>query len=260
VRPLRPIVFLGLVLFASANSAGNNSPGGPSSPQRDGQATRPDIIIVLTDQQRADAFGAAGATDLRTPAMDRLARDGMLFTRAFTATPQCSPSRAALLTGRYPHRTRVMGNVGKGDGMSPSLDSSLATLGRVFASAGYDTAYFGKWHLGGTPGDYGFARHNSTIGDRDLAREVIGFLHDRRAKSSRAPLLLIASWLNPHDIYGVLGEHPPAKDQMTSVVLPANLVDDLKSKPFPQRHYLAEDQGKPYVGADREVWRRYRAF
>src|SRR4029079_10321518 len=61
--------------------------------------TRPDVVIVLTDQQRADAFGAAGATDLHTPVMDRLARQGVLFTRAFTATPQCSPSRAALLTG-----------------------------------------------------------------------------------------------------------------------------------------------------------------
>ena len=74
------------------------------------QSRRPDVIVVLTDQQRADAFGAAGATDLHTPVMDRLARQGVLFTRAFTATPQCSPSRAALLTGRYPHRTGVMGN------------------------------------------------------------------------------------------------------------------------------------------------------
>jgi hypothetical protein len=53
--------------------------------------TRPDVIIVLTDQQRADAFGAGGAGDVRTPALDRLARQGMMFTKAFTATPQCSP-------------------------------------------------------------------------------------------------------------------------------------------------------------------------
>src|SRR5687768_7303329 len=66
---------------------------------------RPDVIILLTDQQRGDAFGAAGATDIKTPTMDRLAREGAMFTRAYVATPQCSPSRAALLTGLYPHRT-----------------------------------------------------------------------------------------------------------------------------------------------------------
>lgn len=221
---------------------------------------RPDIVIVLTDQQRADAFGAAGAGDVRTPAMDRVARDGMVFTAAFAATPQCSPSRAALLTARYPHRTRVMGNVGEGEGMSVALDPSLPTIGRVFTSAGYETAYYGKWHLGGTPGAYGFARHNSTIGDRDLAREVIGFLQTRQAKASRTPLLLIVSWLNPHDVYGALTEHPPDDRKMAAVALPSNLIDDLNSKPFPQRHYLQEDQGKPYVGADHQVWRRYRAF
>jgi choline-sulfatase len=70
----------------------------------------------------------------------------------------------------------------------------------------------------------------------------------------------MVSWLNPHDIYGALTEHAPADEKMASVVLPHNLVDDLKGKPFPQRHYLEEDQGKPYVGADRNVWRRYRAF
>jgi arylsulfatase A-like enzyme len=221
--------------------------------------SRPDILIVLTDQQRADAFGAAGAGDVQTPTMDGLAREGVLFTRAFVATPQCSPSRAALLTARYPHRTRVMGNVGDGHGMSPPLDGSLATIGRVFAAAGYETAYYGKWHLGGTPGAYGFSRHNSTIGDRDLAREVVAFLQDRQAKASRAPLLLIVSWLNPHDIYNVLTE-PPAAQKMASVSLPGNLADDLAGKPFPQRHYLHDDQGKPYVGADTQTWRRYRAY
>lgn len=220
-------------------------------------AGRPDIVIVLTDQQRADAFGAAGAADVRTPAMDRLARRGVRFTQAFAATPQCSPSRATMLTGRYPHRTGVMGNVGAGEGMSGPLDRSLATIGTVFAAAGYDTAYFGKWHLGGTPGDYGFARHNATIGDRLLAREVTRFVEDRRTSRTRAPLLLIVSWLNPHDIYGVLREPAPGQ---VAVNLPTNLVDDLSKKPFPQRHYLEQDQGKPFAGATRDLWRRYRAF
>ena len=235
-------------------------------------AERPDIVILLTDQQRADAFAAAGGAGLRTPAMDRIARQGVLFTHAITPTPQCSPARAALLTGRHPHRTGVMGNVVEGAGrragaaearppagMSPALDRSLPTLGRVFAAAGYDTAYFGKWHLGGTPGDYGFATH-STVRDETLVRDVVQFVQDRRASGARAPLLLIVSWLNPHDIYGVLNAAPPGPSALASATLPANLDDDLTGKPFPQRHFLEADQGRPFVGAGRDVWRRYRAF
>lgn len=238
---------------------------------------RPDVIILLTDQQRADAFGAAGAVDLQTPVMDRLARQGVVFTRAFAATPQCSPSRAALLTGRYPHRTGVMGNVGadgrgrgsaRGSGgqssppagMSAALDRSIPTFGAVFGAAGYQTAYFGKWHLGGTPGEYGFESHDSTVDDRTLAPRVVTFLQKRATDGTRRPLLLVVSWLNPHDIYGVLAAPPPAPKALASARLPSNLADDLRRKPFPQRHYLEQDQGRPFVDADRQLWRRYRAF
>lgn len=166
---LRSIVAMAIAVATLATThdfkAGISVAGGRLGVQ--GDAERPDVTIVLTDQQRADAFGAAGAADLHTPAMDRLARQGVVFTRAFAATPQCSPSRAALLTGRYPHRTGVVGNTGAGGsaGMSVALDRSLPTLGRVFAAAGYETAYFGKWHLGGTPGEYGFEVHNSSSSD-----------------------------------------------------------------------------------------------
>ena len=270
---LRSIVATAIAVAAVAtvhdSAAGLRGQVGVGAP---GAAKRPDVIIVLTDQQRADAFGAAGATDVHTPVMDRLARQGVLFTQAFTATPQCSPSRAALLTGRYPHRTGVMGNTaGEGGGgnaaagsppagMSPALNRSLPTLGRIFAAAGYETAYFGKWHLGGTPGDYGFESHDSTIRDQTLARRVVEFVQKRAVKGGRKPLFLIVSWLNPHDIYNVFTAAPPDAQALAASRLPPNLADDLRQKPFPQRHYLEEDQGKPFVGADREVWRRYRAF
>jgi arylsulfatase A-like enzyme len=250
-----------IVAFSTALAPGFAADAAVDPLQSD--ATRPDIVIVLTDQQRADAFGAAGTSELQTPAMDRLAAQGVLFTRAFAATPQCSPSRAALLTGRYPHRTGVMGNTapkGPPAGMSEALDRTLPTLGRVFAAAGYETAYFGKWHLGGTPGEYGFAVHDSAIGDRTLARDVVAFLRQRADGARRKPLVLVVSWLDPHDIYGVLNAPLPDARALGAVRLPDNLVDDLGTKPFPQRHYLQDDQGRPFVGADREIWRRYRAF
>ena len=267
MSPLRSIAIISIAArlslapeFPAGSGEGRRGAGEPQAPRR------PDVILVLTDQQRADAFGAAGAADLRTPVMDRLAGAGILFTRAFTATPQCSPSRAALMTGRYPHRTGVMGNTveggGKGPppaGMSGPLDRSLPTLGRLFRAAGYETAYFGKWHLGGSPGDYGFETHDSKVHDPTLASRVVAYLRSRAAPGKR-PLLLIVSWLNPHDIYNVAEAPPPGARADAAVRLPSNMADDLRNKPFPQRHYLEEDQGKPFVGADRTMWRRYRAF
>ena len=144
--------------------------------------------------------------------------------------------------------------------MSSALDRSLPTLGRIFAAAGYETAYFGKWHLGGTPGDYGFESHDSTIDDTTLARRVVGFVQKRPVNDARKPLLLVVSWLDPHDIYNVFTAAPPDARALAAARLPSNLIDDLQHKPFPQRHYLEEDQGKPFAGAGREVWRRYRAF
>jgi len=254
---------IAVVLAAAHPQLTPATPFGSEGPGAQPHARRPDVIVLLTDQQRGDAFGAAGAGDLRTPAMDRLAREGVMFTRAFAATPQCSPSRAALLTGRHPHRTGVMGNTaerGQPAGMSGPLDRSVPTLGRVFAAAGYETSYFGKWHLGGTPGEYGFEVHDARMDDATLAWRAIEFVRKRATSGTRRPLLLIVSWLNPHDIYGVLAAAPPDARALRAARLPSNLRDDLRQKPFPQRHFLEEDQGKPFVGADRDVWRRYRAF
>ena len=176
------VVLMAVLCLATSHEPGTGLSMAARPLHAQSGTARPDVIIVLTDQQRADAFRAAGAADLRTPVMDRIAAGGVLFSRAFTATPQCSPSRAALLTGRYPHRTAVLGNTGgegaeaaRGGsppaGMSAALDRSLPTLGRVFAAAGYETAYFGKWHLGAHSGRVRFrvARFHDT-GRRARAR------------------------------------------------------------------------------------------
>ncbi len=227
---------------------------------------RPDVAILLTDQQRADALSIAGTAGADTPAMDALARGGVRFTHAFCATPQCSPARAALLTGRYPHRTGVMGNVSENRsppaGQSPKLDPRAVTLGSVFAAAGYQTAYFGKWHLGGRPAEYGFEIDGSgRAPGRRVTERVVAFLESRgSADTQHRPLLLIASWINPHDIYQINRAHDVDAERVKRVRLPANLDDDLSQKPFPQRHYLAEDQGKPFRHYTRDQWRRYGAF
>ena len=79
---------------------------------------RPNILILATDQQRADSLGCAGHPQVRTPNMDRLAAEGVRFTRAITVSPLCMPSRISFVTGQYPHNHHVWwnrGDVAEGD-------------------------------------------------------------------------------------------------------------------------------------------------
>jgi arylsulfatase A-like enzyme len=103
----------------------------------------PNVIVVLTDDQGYGDFGWTGNPHLRTPAMDRLTAEGTTFTQ-FNVSPTCSPTRAALLTGRHEFRTGVTHTIlGRN-----YLRADLPTLADRFRAAGYRTGMFGKWHLG----------------------------------------------------------------------------------------------------------------
>lgn len=104
---------------------------------------RPNIVFVLVDDLRYDALGCAGHPFVKTPNIDRLAREGARFKNAFVTTPLCSPSRGSFLTGRYVRAHGV-----KGNGDNNALSHQLATFPRLLHDAGYETAYFGKWHMG----------------------------------------------------------------------------------------------------------------
>jgi N-acetylglucosamine-6-sulfatase len=103
---------------------------------------RPNIIFVLTDEHRWDFMGCTGHPFLETPNMDRLAREGILFTNAFVTTSLCSPSRASFLTGQYAHTHGVQNN------FTP-WDESNRTFLETLHGAGYDSAFIGKWHMPG---------------------------------------------------------------------------------------------------------------
>lgn len=100
--------------------------------------TRPNILIVLSDQERE----LAHRTGLKIPNRDRLDALGTRFTAAYCTTPQCSPARATLLTGRYPHEAGVVTNIGAVGGAP--LSPEVPCLGTVFGSQGYTTGYLGK--------------------------------------------------------------------------------------------------------------------
>lgn len=104
---------------------------------------RPNVLVILTDDQRWDAMGCAGHPVLKTPHLDRLASEGARFANAFVTTSLCSPSRASMLSGLYGHRHGVLNNFTEYPDKLPSYPKQLR-------AAGYETAYFGKWHMGET--------------------------------------------------------------------------------------------------------------
>ncbi len=176
--------------------------------------SRPNVLLILTDQQSLRAMGAYGNRHVRTPNMDALAACGVRFARSYCAAPVCSASRAALVTGRMPHEIGVEVN-------DRPIRAGVPTLGSVFRAAGYDTAWAGKWHV---PESYpaaadaipGFRNlpvprdplaHLGSRMDGPTVDAAVAFLRERRDR----PFLLTVSLHNPHDICAwIVGRHRDA--------------------------------------------------
>ena len=131
-----PIVALSAAFILAAASAAVHT-------QR---TNRPNILFIMTDDHAAHAIGAYGSRVNKTPHLDRLAREGALFSNVFATNSICTPSRAAILTGQYSHLNGVT--------MFNRFDSSRMTVARLLQQSGYHTGMFGKWHLGSDPAGF----------------------------------------------------------------------------------------------------------
>lgn len=116
-------------------------------------AESPNILLIVSDDQRHDTIAALGNDVIQTPNLDRLVRRGSVFSNAVCANPICTPSRAELLTGCSGQRNGVF-DFGR------TIDPELATLPEPFADAGYQTWYCGKWHNNGRPVTHGYTATN----------------------------------------------------------------------------------------------------
>lgn len=105
---------------------------------------RPNIVLFIGDDIGADDIGCYGNREVKTPNIDRLAKEGLRFTNAYVATSSCSPSRASIMAGRYPH------NTGAAE-LHTVMPGEVALFPELLKKAGYYTAQAGKWHLGNTP-------------------------------------------------------------------------------------------------------------
>lgn len=105
--------------------------------------SKPNIVFVLVDDLRWDDLSCAGNAFVKTPNIDRIAREGAQFRNAFSVTPLCSPSRASILTGQFTHNHGILDNTERGE-----QSKHLKTFPQELHGAGYETAFFGKWHMG----------------------------------------------------------------------------------------------------------------
>ena len=125
-----------VLLFCTLGSVAQNS-------------KKPNVIIIFNDDLGYQDLGCYGSPNIKTPRVDQLAKEGVQFTDFYAASPVCSASRAALLTGCYPQRVGVPGviSAGANQGLAPKH----TTLAELMKSVGYTTAAVGKWHLGDQP-------------------------------------------------------------------------------------------------------------
>ncbi len=175
---------------------------------------RPNVVFVLTDDQRWDCLSAAGHPFLKTPNMDRIAREGVRFANAFVTTSLCSPSRATMLSGLYAHTHGVINNF-------TEYPADLPSYPRALQAAGYETAYIGKWHMGEDnddrrPGfDYWISHKGqgnywdtefNVNGKRDVVRGyythvVTDFAVDWLKRPRSKPFLLCLGHKAPHGVW-----------------------------------------------------------
>lgn len=215
-----------------------------------GQA-KPNILLIFSDQQHWQALGFLNSF-FQTPNLDEFARQSVVFENCFCTTPQCSPSRSSLLTGLYPSKTGVIENLSAYGGQA----LSRATVGAEMKTAGYTTCYAGKWHLGNQEISLaGWNEHYLEISDHSTENRAVSFL--RNVATANEPFALIASFINPHDIYGYRKHKIVNRGE--SIPLPTSWGKaSFSGKPAVQEQFMRQDQGKDIHGQDRGEWERYR--
>ncbi|MEG1379555.1 MAG: sulfatase-like hydrolase/transferase, partial [Bacteroidales bacterium] len=257
-------------------------------------ADKPNIILIMTDQQSYNAISAHA--DLyeggyfSTPNIDRIAKSGISFTRTYCTNPVSVPSRFALFTGRYGGQYGIRENQSKGAEES-HVRAALSQngMGNVFSRGGYDTYYGGKVHLPfagkegaskfGAPVAYGFENYYTQDERDELGRETARIIDEKANQKADKPFLLVASFLNPHDIClesstnlsAIVpdkgGKKQPITDCVREMRARANAIDSVE---FYKEHAPAlpfniektagfpEMKKSPYQDFPEWYWRKYR--
>lgn len=250
--------------------------------------SRPDIILIITDQQNHSMMSCAGNRSVSTPSIDDLAAKGARFDRAYCTNPLCMPSRFSIMTGRMPSDIGLRGNSADFN-WSMLDDIKKQGFGWCLRDSGYETVYGGKVHLPAiSPDNLGFD-YISNDERAVLARKCADFVLDKRDK----PYVMIVSLINPHDIsfmsileYGddVMIERFMKQEQFKAAIetykalgsIPEGISSqqfyDFHAPPLPENFDIQEDEPeiikemlsmadylkRPRIEYDENKWRLYR--
>lgn len=214
------------------------------------EADRPNILFIFTDDHAAHAISAYGSRINRTPNIDRIARDGMLFRRCYVSNAICGPSRAVILTGKYSH---LNGFVHNGN----TFDGGQQTFPKLLRGGGYQTALIGKWHLKSIP--TGFDHYDVLLGQgpyynprmrtmdesgSPVVRSHTGYTTDiitdkalswlENTRDTAKPFMLMVQHKAPHRNWQPGPDHLHLYEN-TSIPEPPTLRDDYSGKASPSK-------------------------